>query len=113
MTLDFRAVRKFLALLCVAVLAGMAPRVACADAHPMGYQHIAPLPDSRLVPPQTGITIRWGGLLDPATVGPGGLAVTGSSSGAHSGALVLSDDGRTLFFRPDHGFAPGEIVSVS
>ena len=102
------------ALLCAAAPLIAAPRPV-GLAPPTGverYQYVSPVPGSQRVSPWNNVVFRPGAPLDPTTLGPGALTVTGSSSGLHAGRLILSDDRRTIVFRPDLPFALGETVSV-
>ena len=74
--------------------------------------YLSPKPNSDLVSRTTNIIIRCDGDVDPASLSPAVLVVSGSISGGHDGNLTLSDDGKTLIFLPESGFAPGEHVSV-
>ncbi len=77
------------------------------------YQYLSPSPGSRFVSPQNTVVFREGRALDPASVGPGLVAVVGSVSGPHDGSLVVASDGRTLVFRPSIPFTLGETVQVA
>ena len=102
-------------LLAVATLLGLPLFASGAMAGPrdLGYQYLAPAPGARLVSPWNNVVIRQGATLDAATVTSAAVTVSGTRSGVHAGRLVLSDDGRTLVFRPDRPFAEGESVGVS
>ena len=79
----------------------------------VGYQYISPLPGSSLNSVSTNIIIRQGGLIDRASLAQKDLiVVSGSSSGIHSGRIILSDDGRTILFQHSIPFAAAEIVTV-
>ena len=41
------------------------------------------------------------------------FAVRGITSGLHTGKTILADDAKTVIFKPDQPFTPGEQVSVS
>ncbi len=75
-------------------------------------QYISPLPGSTLITPGTSIALRQGEPIAPDTVRPDLFHVTGSSSGLHPGSAVLSDDQKTLVFKPQQPFALGETVQV-
>ncbi len=76
------------------------------------FEYLSPVPGSERVSPWNNIVLRPGVRLDPATVHSGWLQVTGSISGFHAGSLTLSDDRKTMVFRPDMPFALGEAVSI-
>ncbi|MCB0711487.1 MAG: aryl-sulfate sulfotransferase [Ignavibacteriae bacterium] len=77
------------------------------------FEFMAPLPDAAFIPPVTSIILRPGGTIETE---PQQLAelirVTGSSSGQHSGEVVIADDGETIAFTPHHPFAYSEQVIV-
>ena len=77
------------------------------------FQYVSPLPGSQLVSRWNNIVIRQGGSIDATSFNARSLSVIGSASGFHSGRLVLSDDSKTLVFRPESPFALGETVLVS
>jgi hypothetical protein len=78
------------------------------------YQYLYPLPNSTGVHAETNIIVRFDTeAIAPRTLKSGLVRVTGSTSGMHEGTLVLSDDRRTIVFRPDRKFAEGETVEVS
>jgi hypothetical protein len=58
------------------------------------------------------VVIRYGGTVDESTIREEFLRVRGSKSGMHAGELVLSDDSKTLVFKPYEPFAPDERVTV-
>jgi hypothetical protein len=77
------------------------------------YEFVSPVPGARFVSPGTDIILRPGRTLEAGeTLPPQTLSITGSRSGAHSVTCILSDDQRTLVFRPDRPFAADEVVSV-
>ncbi|MBC8042453.1 MAG: aryl-sulfate sulfotransferase [Rhizobacter sp.] len=76
------------------------------------FQYHAPRPNATNVSPRTAITVRAGGRIDASRLTTDMIAVTGSQSGAHSGKLRSSSDGKTLIFTPGLPFAFGERVTV-
>jgi hypothetical protein len=76
------------------------------------YQFISPLLDSKLIMPESNIIIRQGDIIDPATIKEISIEVVGSISGVHAGEFILSDDLRTLIFKPFIHFTPREKVTV-
>jgi len=89
------------------------PRVIEATPERARYQYLSPRPGSQRVSRWNNIAIRQGGALDRGTISAAALTVTGSSSGNHSGRLVLTSDARTLVFTPDLPFSPREHVLVN
>lgn len=89
------------------------PRARAQTAASLGWQYVSPAPGAEHVSPRTNVILRPVGGVDPASVGEDGAAfdVTGSVSGAHAGSARLSDDGRTITFRPLVPFSPGEGVT--
>ncbi|HUI10989.1 MAG TPA: aryl-sulfate sulfotransferase [Bacteroidota bacterium] len=80
---------------------------------PLRVVYVSPLPSSPFNLPLTSIIVR--------TETPPGLSraqglvrtVVGDASGSHACAVRISDDNRTVIFRPSIPFAPGERVTVS
>ena len=78
-----------------------------------GFQYISPRPGAKLVSPQSDIVIRPGEVLAPLNAGAEELfRVSGSHNGAVRGLLFLAADDKTLIFRPERVFQPGETVTV-
>jgi hypothetical protein len=100
-------------LVLVAVLLSSTLPLPGASLSLQTIQYIDPLPGSQDNNPRTTIALRYGDPIDPASVAAGAFEVQGTSSGRHSGSLVLSDDHKTLVFRPERPFAFGETVRVS
>jgi hypothetical protein len=100
------AVRRLLVFLVVPVL-------LCAQSARHGrYQYLFPLPNSTLVNAQTNVIVRFGDGIDRGSVKERVLRVVGSVTGEHDGRVSLSDDNRTIIFRPSAPFKQGESVSV-
>jgi hypothetical protein len=78
-----------------------------------GFEYVSPLPGSNRVSPYNNIVLRQGSEIDGASLARAVLSVAGAASGDHDGRLVLSDDARTIVFRPTRAFAPGEEVEVA
>jgi len=76
------------------------------------YQFISPVPDSKMILPETNIIIREGEFIDESTLSGNKLNVFGSVSGKHPGSMVLSDDQKTIIFKPYNSFSGGETVYV-
>jgi len=84
------------------------------NSHISSYQFISPLPNSSMLLPETNIIIREGNLINEASLfGTSIINVFGSKSGAHTGTLILSDDGKTIIFKPYEKFSYGEAIKVS
>ncbi|GBD88268.1 arylsulfotransferase [bacterium BMS3Abin03] len=78
------------------------------------YLYISPLPGSSMILPESNIIIKQGGLINKATLYRNDLVeAVGSKSGKHYGELILSDDGKTIIFKPGRKFIKGEIVTVN
>ena len=77
-----------------------------------GFQYLNPLPKSNYVPIKTSIIIRKGPAIDKNSIRSNLINVYGSKSGKHSGQINLSNDLRTLIFKPDVPFKTDENVSV-
>ncbi|MEJ2193253.1 MAG: aryl-sulfate sulfotransferase [Ignavibacteriaceae bacterium] len=76
------------------------------------YQFISPVPNSKMILPETNIIIREGENIDEETLPDNSLNVFGSVSGKHQGSIVLSDDKKTIIFKPFSSFIRGETVYV-
>ncbi|MCW9097794.1 MAG: aryl-sulfate sulfotransferase, partial [Ignavibacteriaceae bacterium] len=76
------------------------------------YQFISPVPGSHGILPESNIIIREGEIIDITTKDELFVEVTGSKSGSHYGQIILSDDSRTLIFKPVISFSDGEEVFV-
>jgi len=84
------------------------------NSHISSYQFISPLPNSSMLLPETNIIIREGNLINEASLfGNSIINVFGSKSGAHTGTLILSDDGKTIIFKPYEKFSYGETINVN
>lgn len=73
------------------------------------FQYISPRPDAKYVSRGTTLAFRTKAAGTPSIPE---ISVSGSASGAHTGAWIIADDGRTVIFRPANEFAPGEHVTV-
>jgi len=65
------------------------------------------------VSPHTTIAVRQGDPVAPDSVQASLFEVSGNLSGPHPGSVLLADDGKTVIFKPDAPFAPGETVAVT
>lgn len=78
-----------------------------------GFQYLSPRPGAKLVSPQSDIVIRPGEVLAPLNAeAEEVIRVSGSRSGAVRGELILAEDSKTLIFRQERAFQPGETVTV-
>jgi hypothetical protein len=102
------------ALLALAVSCLLAP-AAALGASPYsapGYAYVFPAPGTYYNSASTNVIIRQGGPIDPTSVMDGTtVQAAGEFSGDHPGRLRLSDDGRTILFRPSVRFFQGEWVT--
>ncbi len=76
------------------------------------YQFISPKPGSSLLLPENNIIIRQGNIIENKTINAKLIEVIGTESGFHPGEFLIADDMRTLIFRPDVPYYPGEKVGV-
>lgn len=76
------------------------------------FQYISPVPDSKYNLPGKTIALRHGEAIDAESIQGFEFSVVGSESGNVQGKTILSDDGRTLIFKPLSAFKFGEIVHV-
>jgi hypothetical protein len=79
---------------------------------PAAFQYQYPANGSECVSPQSNLILRPGATIDASTVQSQLFDVVGSVSGKHDGRARLSDDGKTILFRPTTPFVKGEIVNV-
>ena len=79
----------------------------------INYVYSSPQADAKYVPPGTSIAIRFDSDVLADQLQPGLFDIEGDQSGPHDGTVVLSDDQRTIIFKPADPFMPGESVSVS
>src|SRR5438034_5785745 len=105
--------RVHLALLGAIVLACSLPLLALRVHAQQAPEYLSPRPGAVLVSPGTTIAVRYGPTIDAASVRDGRFQVEGSQSGHHTGRVILSDDHRTVIFRPYLPFAPAEKVTVN
>jgi hypothetical protein len=103
--------KKIAFLLAFLALAFTGLAVASAQT-PQAFEYISPLPGARLVRAGTTITLRQGDFMDPKSLTTNLFQVSGNLSGAHDGQTLLADDRKTVIFKPDRAFTPGETVRV-
>ncbi len=75
-------------------------------------QYLYPPENARFVSSETTLIIRYGPKISPGTLAAFNVSLQGAKTGAHAGKIVLADDQKTLIFKPDQPFAPGEQVQV-
>ena len=80
---------------------------------PESVQYISPLHQSELNSRSSEIIIRQGGEIDRASLSADLFSVMGENSGIQTGTVIPSTDGKTIIFRPDNLFDPGEKISVT
>lgn len=85
---------------------------ACASADPLDPQYTSPLAGAGYVSPGATIIVRYGPVLNERVLSEANFQVQGSKSGTHQGQTILADDDRTIIFKPDQPFTPGEQVQV-
>ena len=91
----------------------LAPALLAAQVQSKAIGYISPVPGSVDNTQECTIILGASGLFDVSALpAPSDFLVEGSQSGAHAGSVILSDDARTLIFRPLSSFYPGEKVSV-
>ena len=74
--------------------------------------YINPKPGSINSSPETNIIIKSISKINKQSVSANCISVVGSKSGFHSGEFILSDDSKTLVFKPSAKFIPWENVTV-
>ena len=89
------------------------PILAFSQTASRSIEYLSPQPGSSLVSQQSNIIIRAKNAFDPSVpIDASDVVVVGSQTGEHAGSLTLSDNGRTLVFKPSSVFAPSENVTV-
>ena len=74
--------------------------------------YFSPRPNSVLVQAETAITFRFAEDVEERSLTDTLMQVTGSKSGDHQGMAILTEDKRTVIFKPDEPFMPAETVNV-
>jgi len=77
------------------------------------FEYISPRPDAELVNAHTTIAIRHGDNINSDTITGNLFAVIGSENGLYPGEAILADDDKTVIFKPNSPFLPGEVVTVT
>jgi hypothetical protein len=76
-------------------------------------QYTSPMQNANYVSKDATLAIRYGPVLDSQMVAGLQFTVKGDISGPHSGQTILADDKKTVIFKPDQPFTPGEQVQVA
>lgn len=79
---------------------------------PETVQYISPVDGSELNSRASQIIIRQGNDIDCSSITPEIFTVIGENSGLHFGDVILSTDGKTIIFKPEKKFDPGEQVQI-
>jgi len=77
---------------------------------PLAYY--SPLANAQYVSKNDTIILRFGPALNADNLANLVVSPTGAKSGLHDGKLILADDRRTVIFKPNQAFTPGEQVTV-
>ncbi len=80
---------------------------------PQSFEYVSPKDNSTLVSLNTNIILRSDTYIDPSSLSQNNISVVGSLSGVHKGELKLSDDNKTILFRPAIPFLPNENIKVN
>jgi len=81
---------------------------------PSAYQYVFPGQRAKYVHPNSTIILRFkkrspGELSNLGSI----IKVAGEESGIHSGKTIIASDKRTLIFKPERSYKPGEKVNVT
>ncbi|MDP8207195.1 MAG: aryl-sulfate sulfotransferase [Candidatus Electryonea clarkiae] len=76
------------------------------------FEFISPVPGARYVHRKNTIIFRHGDIINKSSIYNNIVVVTGSTSGKVPGKLNIASDNKTIIFKPDYPFYPGEIVTV-
>ncbi|MBN1998632.1 aryl-sulfate sulfotransferase [candidate division KSB1 bacterium] len=86
---------------------------ATASFHQLGYEYLYPRPDAEQVSPHATIILRFNDLL------PGDfpsvqeiVRVYGENGSELAGSVKVASDKKTILFRPDFPYTPGERIQV-
>ncbi len=88
-------------------------QVKNTQAQPQLVQYLFPLPGSKYNSTQTTIAVRFGDTINMSSINNKLFLVSGTTSGNHSGEVVLADDQKTIIFKPKQPFNTGETVDVN
>ena len=103
----------FFVMLFAGINSGLCARAVNNNLSAAKVIYVYPIPQSNYLMPQTNIIIRTDTDLNQSTIGPTSqFEVIGSKSGKHDGKVILSNDQRTIVFKPFIAFAYNEIVHV-
>ena len=75
-------------------------------------EYYSPLAGANYVSKADSIILRYGPVLTLDDIFHLKITVQGSQSGSHTGKTTLADDYRTVVYKPDQPFTPGEQVQV-
>ena len=105
-------VKKAMHLLLIIMIFLPAWHIESVQSQSDSVEHLIPAPGSKYNPPGTAIAVRYGPQLDSGSINNKLFSVSGSSSGTHSGKVVLTGDQKTVIFQSDRSFKRGEVVQV-
>lgn len=74
--------------------------------------YISPKPNSKLIMPGNNIVLRHGEKFDIGSVKQSLLNISTSKGAEIQGELKLSDDGKSLIFKPHQSYSLGDIIQV-
>ncbi|OGU54916.1 MAG: hypothetical protein A2V66_02080 [Ignavibacteria bacterium RBG_13_36_8] len=86
--------------------------LCCSDIFAQSFQYVSPKPGSTYNTMESTIIIREGSFIDRFGLNEFDIFVYGSISGKINGELLLSNDNKTIIFKPYQKFLPGEKVTV-
>jgi len=101
---------------CISANTNVNPDTATSlpTAFPMlAAQYFSPLSNADYVSKNTTIAVRYGPTLTSQNVAGLSIIVQGNLSGLHNGQTFLANDQKTIIFKPNQSFVPGEQVQVS
>ncbi len=76
-------------------------------------QYYSPLQNANYVSKDATIIIRYGPVISKQNIADFKISLQGSKTGGHNGQILLADDHKTMIFKPDQPFSPGEQVQVN
>ena len=93
----------------IPITSGFAPT---SSLYPLPPQYFSPVKNADYISKDTTIAVRYGPTLTKKLVDGLTFTAQGGSSGPHDGQIILADDQKTVIFKPNQPFTPGEPVQV-
>jgi hypothetical protein len=96
------------------IILGLVGQLLMAGELPSSYEYVFPLPNSQFISPSTTVILRFGSINPKSLINLSQtINAVGEQSGKHNGTTILAADKRTLIFKSDTEYLPGETVNIS